>query len=88
MPSSLSKKLLIGGGSVVGLVVVALVAAPLFIDVNSYKPMIVSEVKAMTGRDLVIDGPISLSILPTPTVSVIGVKFSMCRAPRTPAWSR
>ncbi len=76
MPSSLSKKLLIGGGSVVGLVVVALVAAPLFIDVNSYKPMIVSEVKAMTGRDLVIDGPISLSILPTPTVSVTGVKFS------------
>ncbi|MCA0245092.1 MAG: AsmA family protein [Proteobacteria bacterium] len=76
MPSSLSKKLLIGGGSVVGLVVVAAVAAPLFIDVNSYKPMIVSEVKAMTGRDLAIDGPISLSILPTPTVSVTGVKFS------------
>lgn len=76
MPSSLRKKLLIGGGSVVGLVVVAVVAAPLFIDVNSYKPMIVSEVKAMTGRDLAIDGPISLSILPTPTVSVTGVKFS------------
>ena len=85
MPSSLSKKLLIGGGSVVGLVVVALVAAPLFIDVNSYKPTIVSEVKAMTGRDLVIDGPISLSILPTPTVSVTGVKFSNVPGSKNPS---
>lgn len=85
MPSSLSKKLLIGGGSVVGLVVVASVAAPLLVDVNSYKPMIVSEVKAMTGRDLVIDGPISLSILPTPTVSVTGVKFSNVPGAKNPS---
>ncbi|ODT99393.1 MAG: hypothetical protein ABS83_02275 [Rhodospirillales bacterium SCN 65-16] len=85
MPSSLSKKLLIGGGSVVGLVVVASVAAPLLIDVNSYKPMIVSEVKAMTGRDLVIDGPISLSILPMPTVSVTGVKFSNAPGSKNPS---
>ncbi len=85
MPSSLSKKLLIGGGSVVGLVVVASVAAPLLVDVNSYKPMIVSEVKTMTGRDLVIDGPISLSILPTPTVSVTGVKFSNVPGAKNPS---
>jgi len=85
MPSSLSKKLLIGGAGVVGLVVVAAVAAPLLIDVNSYKPKIVSEVKAMTGRDLVIDGPISLSILPTPTVSVTGVKFSNVPGSKNPS---
>ena len=85
MPSSLSKKLLIGGGSVVGLVVVAAVAAPLLVDANSYKPMIVSEVKAMTGRDLVIDGPISLSILPMPTVSVTGVKFSNVPGAKNPS---
>lgn len=85
MPSSLSKKLLIGGGSVVGLVVVASVAAPLLVDVNSYKPMIVSEVKTMTGRDLMIDGPISLSILPTPTVSVTGVKFSNVPGAKNPS---
>ncbi len=85
MPSNLSKKLLIGGASVVGLVIVASVAAPLLIDVNSYKPKIVSEVKAMTGRDLVIDGPISLSILPTPTVSVTGVKFSNVPGSKNPS---
>jgi uncharacterized protein involved in outer membrane biogenesis len=69
------KKLLIGGGGFVGLVIVALAAAPFFIDVNSYKPLIVSQVKMATGRELVLDGPISLSLLPTPTVSVQGVKF-------------
>ena len=69
------KKLLVGGGGFVGLVIVALAAAPFFIDVNAYKPLIVSQVKAATGRDLVLDGPISLSLLPTPTVSVQGVKF-------------
>ena len=68
------KRLLIGGG-IVALLVVALVALPALIDVNSYKPLIVSQVKTATGRDLVIDGPISLSIFPTPTVSVTGVKF-------------
>lgn len=69
------KRLLIGGGGVIGLVLAVLVAAPFFIDANSYKPLIVSQVKAATGRDLVLDGPISLSLLPTPTVSVQGVKF-------------
>ena len=75
MTSSTRKKVLIGGAGAVGLLVVALVAAPFFIDVNSYKPLIVSQVKTATGRDLVLDGPISLSLLPTPTVSVAGVKF-------------
>ncbi len=75
MTPSTRKRLLIGGGGVIGLVLAGLVAAPFFIDVNSYKPLIVSQVKTATGRDLVLDGPISLSLLPTPTVSVQGVKF-------------
>ncbi len=75
MTSTTRKRLLIGGGGIVALLVVALVALPALIDVNSYKPLIVSQVKTATGRDLVIDGPISLSLLPTPTVSVTGVKF-------------
>ncbi|NQW54474.1 MAG: AsmA family protein [Rhodospirillales bacterium] len=69
------KRLLIGGGGFAVLLVAVLVALPALIDVNSYKPLIVSQVKTATGRDLVIDGPISLSLLPTPTVSVTGVKF-------------
>lgn len=75
MTPTTRKRLLIGGGGIVALLVAALVALPAVIDVNSYKPLIVSQVKTATGRDLVIDGPISLSIFPTPTVSVTGVKF-------------
>lgn len=75
MTSRTRKRLLIGGGGIVALLVAALVALPALIDVNSYKPLIVSQVKTATGRNLVIDGPISLSLFPTPTVSVTGVKF-------------
>lgn len=71
----MGKKLLIGIGGLFGLLIVGLIAAPFFVDINSYKPTIAAEVKKATGRDLVIDGKISLSLLPTPTVSVAGVKF-------------
>ena len=75
MTPTTRKRLLIGGGGIVALLVAAVAVAPALIDINSYKPLIVSQVKTATGRDLVIDGPISLSLLPTPTVSVTGVKF-------------
>lgn len=75
MNPSTRKKLLIGGGGFIGLLIVALLVAPTFIDLNSYKPQIVSEVKKATGRDLVLDGPIGLSLLPTPSVTATGVKF-------------
>jgi len=77
------KKLLIGVGGFIGLLVVVLVAAPFFIDVNSYRPLIVSQVKAATGRDLVLEGPISLSLLPTPAVSVQGAKLSNAPGAKT-----
>lgn len=75
MSPSKRNKLLVGAGGTVLLIVIALLVAPAFIDLNSYKPQIVSEVKKATGRDLVIDGPVSLSLLPTPSVSVAGVRF-------------
>ena len=84
MTPTTRKRLLIGGGGIVALLVVALVALPALIDVNSYKPLIVSQVKTATGRDLVIDGPISLSLLPVPTVSVTGVKFFNAPGSRNP----
>jgi uncharacterized protein involved in outer membrane biogenesis len=62
------------GGIVVLIIVVALVA-PFFVDLNNYKPQIEAQAKAATGRDLKIEGPISLSLLPLPSVSVSGVKF-------------
>ena len=69
------KRLLIGVAGFVGLLIAALLAAPLFIDVAAYKPEIVAQVKRATGRDVVIEGPIRLSLLPTPAVALDGVKF-------------
>lgn len=75
MTPTTRNRLMIGGGGIIGLLIVALIAAPAFIDVNSYKPIIAAEVKKATGRDLVLDGPISLSLLPVPTATISGVRF-------------
>lgn len=69
------KRLLIGAAGLIGLLVVVLLALPSFIDVDAYKPEIVAQVKRATGRDIAIDRPIRLSLLPTPSVELDGVKF-------------
>lgn len=68
------KKLLVALGALVGLLIAVLLLAPLFIDVNEYRAQVVAEVKKATGRDLVLEGPISLRLLPTPTVRAQDVK--------------
>jgi uncharacterized protein involved in outer membrane biogenesis len=75
MTSTTRKRVLIGAGGIVGLLIVALLALPSLIDLNARKPEIAAMVKKATGRELVLDGPIALSILPTPTVTLSGVKF-------------
>ena len=68
------KRLLIGAGAVAGLLVATLLVAPAFIDMNAYRPEIIKQVKQATGLELAIDGPISLRLLPTPTVRVDNIK--------------
>ena len=48
---------------------------PSLIDLNARKAEVIAAVKKATGRDLVIDGPVSLRLLPIPTATVTGVKF-------------
>jgi uncharacterized protein involved in outer membrane biogenesis len=69
------KKVLWIVGGLIGLLIVVAVAAPFFIDLNNYKAEIAAQAKKATGRDLAIDGDISLSILPTPGVTVSGIRF-------------
>jgi hypothetical protein len=69
------KRVLVGAAGLVGVLIVALLTLPLLIDVDGYKPEIVAQVKQATGRDVAIDGPIRLSLLPTPSVELEGVKF-------------
>jgi len=73
---SVRKKVLIGAGSVLGVLIVALLVAPFVLDLNSFKPQIAAQVKRATGRDLAIDGPVALSLLPVPSVTVTGIKLS------------
>jgi uncharacterized protein involved in outer membrane biogenesis len=69
------KKVLWIVGGIIGLLVVVALAAPFFIDLNDHKADIAAMAKEATGRDLAIDGDISLSILPTPGVTVSGIRF-------------
>lgn len=66
------------------LVVGVLFAAPSFIPVESYKPQITALVKEQTGRELTIDGDISLSFLPRLAVSVNDVTFQNASWASTP----
>jgi len=62
------RRVLIGLGVVALLLLAAVFIVPSLVDWNGYKPRIADAVREATGRDLVIDGDIGLSILPTPTL--------------------
>ncbi|MBW1836947.1 MAG: AsmA family protein, partial [Deltaproteobacteria bacterium] len=62
--------LIIGGGLVV-LVIAALLAIPMFVDINKYKPAIEKKVTAATGRPFSIGSDLDLSLFP-----FAGVRFA------------
>jgi AsmA protein len=51
-------------GGVIGLMAIALLGVWLFVDPNHYKARIAAAVKQATGRDLVLQGDIKLSVFP------------------------
>ncbi len=51
-----------------------LLIAPSFVDWNVYKGQVTNQVNAATGRDLVIDGDLSLTLIPRPTLVASGVR--------------
>ncbi|MFD2207151.1 AsmA family protein [Kiloniella antarctica] len=70
------KKILISIGGLIVLIIAVLLIAPLFISLEDYKPEIAAKAKEATGRDLKIDGDISLSLFPTVAVEVNGVSLA------------
>ena len=70
------KKALIIIAAIVVVLIVALVLAPFFIPVDTYKTKLIALVKDSTGRDLRIDGPVSLSLFPTLALEANDVSFS------------
>ena len=57
-------------GFLVFLIIAAVLLAPRFVDPNDFKPQITSLIKQHTGRDIVIDGDIKLSVFPWIGVSL------------------
>ena len=70
------KKLLIGLVAVVVLIVVVAVAVPFFVPVDAWRDQVITYVKAATGRDLKIAGPVKLTILPVLGIQASQVSFS------------
>ena len=66
----LVKILLLGVAGVVGLLMICAIALFLFFDPNDFRDEISAEVKGATGRDLVIEGDLSLSVFPWIAVNI------------------
>src|SRR6266851_2359062 len=69
------RKWLIGIVAIIVVIVAALIVVPFLIPTETYKGQIVERVKSATGRDLALNGPISLSVLPSFALTVSDVAF-------------
>jgi hypothetical protein len=69
-------KIGIWAAAVAGVLALAWSAAPYLINMEAFKPAMIQAVKEATGRELVIDGPIELSMYPVPGISARQVHFA------------
>lgn len=69
-------KVLIGFALIVALLLGAVLIGPSLINWNDYKGEILAGVKEATGREVAIDGDLSMSLLPAPTLSAEGIRFA------------
>ncbi len=70
------RKFLIGLLVFLVVLVGATLVVPGMVDWNAYKGDIADQVKVATGRQLTIDGNLEFSVLPTPHLSVNGVRLA------------
>ena len=62
--------------AVIGLLAAVIGVAPYLIDVEAYRPAIIEAVRDATGRELVIDGPVQIRMLPVPGIGAGQVRFA------------
>ena len=73
------KKLLIGIGAIVVLVIVAALVVPFVIPTETYKSQILAQIQEATGREARIDGDFSFTLLPR--VKFVAGDVSLANAP-------
>jgi hypothetical protein len=59
-----------------GVLAGAIALAPRLINLEAYRPAIIEAVRDATGRELVIDGPVRLSVFPVPGIGAGQVRFA------------
>lgn len=70
------KKVLIALGLIVVLLIGAVIALPSLVPADRIRQEVAAQVKAATGRDLIIDGKVSVSVIPSLSVQVSNVALS------------
>jgi AsmA protein len=70
------RKILVGVAVLLVVLVAAAVAIPFFVPASTYETRIAAAVKSATGRDLVIGGPVSFSLLPSVALKAQNVALS------------
>lgn len=73
---SVLKRIGLATVTVFGVLAILVVGAPYIVDADAYKPALVQAVKEATGRELVIAGPLRLSMFPEPRISARQVHFA------------
>lgn len=79
----MNKKVSIGFGFL-AVILIALLVIPKFIDLNKWKPEIERQVSTALGREIHIEGNLSLSILPSPNVTLHNVRLDNANWASTP----
>ncbi len=70
------KKLLVAFGALVALLVLAVLVGPMLVPSDIVRSRITDIVRAATGRDLRITGPVRLRLLPAPGVTAEAITFA------------
>ncbi|MDE0049910.1 MAG: AsmA family protein [Rhodospirillales bacterium] len=73
---------------VLALLVAALFLVPLLLDWEQYKPEIAERLETITGRDVTIDGPLAVTILPTPTIEAADLRIANAPGAAAPDMAR
>ena len=64
-------------GVLLVIVVIGLLAAPFIIDWNGYRADLEAYGKKLTGREVIVEGPVSARLFPWPRLTVENVKKTM-----------
>ena len=70
------KRFVYGAVALLGLLLAIIVIVPSFVDWNQYRDEIAQQVESLVGRPVTIEGDLDFAILPSPALSVNGLRIA------------